>query len=116
MTADRTAELRQAIADAEVFATLEEAASDELDRLWHDLDSQLRLARDGCWSMGCEDIAHRIVALTRTLGRPARWQDMPLGLLEAGVYQRMHDLLGMPYDPPDMDTVAQSRARLQEAQ
>lgn len=115
MSPDRTAELRQAIADAGTFETLEEAAGDELMRLWHDLYSQMRYARDGCWSVGCEYIVSRIVTLTRALGRPARWQDMPLNLLENGIYQRMHDLLGMAYEPPDMDAVARSRALLQEA-
>ena len=109
---DRTKELQAAIdsADYEHFTTLEEAAADELMRLWGDLHHQLRDARNGCWSVGCESVAHRIAVLTKALGKAARWQDMDIELLETGVYQRFHDLMGVPYEPPDMDVIAKMRA------
>lgn len=113
MTADRTAELQEAIDSATFeggFTTLEEAASDELMRLWGDLHHQMEWARNGCWSGGCADVAYRIAVLTRALGKAARWQDMQIELLETGIYQRFHDLMGIPYEQPDMSVIAQMRA------
>ena len=108
---DRAKELQAAIysADYEGFTTLEQASSDELMRLWGDLHHAMREARDGCWSVGCESVAHRIAVLTRALGKSVRWQDMDIELLETGIYQKMHDLLGVPYDPPDMQVIARMR-------
>lgn len=116
MSADRSAELQAAIdsADYEGFATLEEAATDELMRLWGDLHEAMRWARNGCWSAGCESVARRIAVLTRALGKASRWQDMPIELLETGIWQRMHDLMGIPYDPPDMEVIAKMRAKRRE--
>ena len=112
MSTDRSAELQEAIdsAGAEHFTTLEEAAADELMHLWGDLRHQMRDARDGCWSIGCESVAHRIAVMTRALGKAARWQDVDIELLESGVYQRFHDLMGVPYEQPDMDVIARMRA------
>jgi hypothetical protein len=112
VSTDRAAEMQKAIdsADCEPFSTLEKATADELMRLWGDLHEAMRWARDGCWSIGCEDLAHRIAVLTRALGKATPWQQLPIELLESGVYQRMHDLMGIPYDPPDMDVIAKMRA------
>jgi hypothetical protein len=109
---DCSAELQAAIdsADYEPFTTLEEAAYEELTRLWGDLAEAMHYARGGCWSGGCEGAAYRIAYMTRALGKAARWQDMQIELLETGIYQRMHELLGVPYDPPDMDVIAKMRA------
>ncbi|MGA4989904.1 hypothetical protein [Nonomuraea bangladeshensis] len=118
MTApDRTAELQAAIDSAalEGFTTPKEAASDELSRLWGDLHEQIRDARDGCWSVGCEDIAHRIAVLTRALGKATPWQRIQLDLLESGIYQRFHDLAGVPYEQPDMEWVAAELAERRSA-
>lgn len=104
---DRAKELQAAIysADYEGFTTLEQAASDELMRLWGDLHRAMREARDG-WSVGCESVAHRIAVLTRALGKSVRWQDMDIELLRSGIYQRFHGLAGVPYEEPDMDVIA----------
>lgn len=112
VTADRTAELQEAIdsANAEPFTTLEEAAAAELTRLWGDLHEAIGRAHGGCWSGECADVAYRIACLTKALGRAARWQDMQIELLETGVYQRMHDLMGVPDEQPDMAVVARMRA------
>lgn len=112
VSADRSAELQEAIdsADYERFTTLEEAATDELMRLWGDLHHQMRDARNGCWSVGCESVAHRIAVLTKALGKATRWQAVDIELLESGVYQRFHDLMGVPYEQPDMDVIAEMRA------
>ena len=112
MTSDRTAELQEAIdsADSEPFVILEDAAVEELTRLWEDLHEQMRWARNGCWSIGCENVAHRIAVMTRALGKAARWQDMQIELLEAGIYQKLHDLMGISNEQPDMAVVAEMRA------
>ncbi|WP_157253183.1 hypothetical protein [Nonomuraea typhae] len=109
---DRARELQEAIdsADLEPFTTLEEAAADELMRLWDDLADQIRQARDGCWSIGCEAKSHRIAVLTRALGRATPWQQIPIELLDTGIYQRFHDLMGIAYEHPDMTVVAEMRA------
>lgn len=109
---DRAKELQEAIdsADYEPFTTLEEAASDELMRLWGDLAHAMYMAVGGCWSGGCEGAAYRIAVLTRALGKAARWQDMQIELLETGIFQKMHDLMGIPYEQPDMAVIAEMRA------
>ncbi|MEU4224311.1 hypothetical protein AB0F17_08460 [Nonomuraea sp. NPDC026600] len=112
VTLDRAAELQEAIdsAEEEGFTSLEQAAADELMRLWGDLHHQMRDARDGCWSVGCESVAHRIAVMTKALDEATPWQQIELELLESGVYQRFHDLMGVPYEPPDMAVVAEMRA------
>lgn len=117
MSTDRTTELQEAIDSAteEGFTTLEQAATDELMRLWDDLHKATSEARNGCWSLGCEAAARRIAVLTRALGEATPWQQVQAELLEAGIYQRMHDLMGIPYEPPDMDAIAEMRARRESA-
>ncbi|MFB4265333.1 hypothetical protein [Nonomuraea sp. GTA35] len=117
MTADRAQELREAIseADEETFATLEEVAAHELMRLWADLRSAIRNAASGYWSINCEQIAYRIAVLTRALGKATPWESIPVDLLADGVYQRMHDLMGIPYEQPDMQRVAEIIARRETA-
>ncbi|MEU7831356.1 hypothetical protein [Nonomuraea sp. NPDC049129] len=112
MSTDRTAELQTAIdsADHEGFTSLEEAAADELMRLWGDLHEAMCAARNGCWSVGCENTAHRIAVLTRALGKATPWQEVQIELLETGIYQVFHDLAGVPYEEPDMDVIARMRA------
>lgn len=109
---DRTAELQESIASAgeDGFSTLEQAAAHELTLLWGDLHEQIRNAHNGCWSGGCAHIAYRIAVLTRALGKASRWQDMQIELLETGIFQRFHDLMGVPYEQPDMAVVAEMRA------
>lgn len=111
-TPDRASELQAAIseADEESFTSLEEAASAELSRLWNDLHVAIGRAHGGCWSVECENTAYRIACLTRALGRATPWGEIQLELLESGIYQRMHDLMGVSYEQPDMAVVAQMRA------
>lgn len=108
-----TADLADTVTEAvaEPVRTLDEAAYAELVHLWGDLDRALMEARDGVWSIACESITRRIVALTRTLGRPMRWEQVQASLLAKGVYQQVHDLLGMAYEQPDMEWVAAEMAR-----
>lgn len=108
---DRDNGLRAAVQETDEPATLEQTAYDELTRLWGDLHQALTSARNGEWSIGCDAITRRIVRLTRALGRAARWQDVQIGLLENGVYQRLHDLMGVEVEPPDMAVVAEERRK-----
>lgn len=112
MSDDRAKELQAAIdsADYKPFTSLEEAATDELMRLWGDLAHAVYVAHGGCWSGGCSDAAYRIAYMTRALGKATPWQEVQIELLETGVYQRMHDLMGIPYEQPDMDVIAKMRA------
>lgn len=112
MSTDRASELQAAIdsADYSAFTCLEEAATDELMRLWSDLAYAMYVAHGGCWSGGCGDAAYRIAVLTRAIGRATPWQQVQIELLETGIYQRMHDLMGVPYEQPDMAVVAEMRA------
>ncbi|MFC6080960.1 hypothetical protein [Sphaerisporangium aureirubrum] len=108
----RDTELREAITSAsEGPATLEAAAQEELMRLWGDLHAAVRDARDGCWSVGCENAAYRVAMLTRSLGRPTPWQQIPFELLESGLYQRFHELIGMTVEPPAPEWMAEERGR-----
>jgi hypothetical protein len=108
----RSSELRAAIdaADESGLTSLEQAAEDELMRLWGDLFWAMRDALNGGWSVSCEDKARRIAVLTRALGRAAPWEEVQIDLLETGVYQNLHDQMGIPYDAPDMAVVAEMRA------
>lgn len=112
MSTDRASELQAAIDSAahSAFVTLEDAATDELMRVWGDLAEAMDRAHGGCWSGGCEDAAYRIAVLTRALGKATPWQEVQIELLETGIYQRMHDLMGVPYEQPDMDVIAKMRA------
>lgn len=109
---DRAKELQEAVgsADEEAYTTLEEAAAAELMRLWGDLADAMHYARGGCWSGGCEDAAYRIAVLTRALGKATPWEQVQIELLETGIYQRFHDLMGIAYEQPDMDVIAKMRA------
>lgn len=108
---NRTPELQAALdeADSEEFSSLEDAAVNELMRLWDELYWAIRDAHNGCWSTGCESTAYRIAALTRALGKPTPWQQIQPELLRTGIYQTMHDLMGMPYEKPET-TVETSEA------
>lgn len=113
---DRTQELQEAIneADEEGFTTLEEAAAHELKLLWDDLNSASMVASTERWSINCDNVAYRIAVLTRALGKATPWEEIQVGLLIDGIYQRMHDLMGVPYEHPDMDRVAEVLARRTE--
>jgi hypothetical protein len=117
LDADLIAFLKEAVdaAGEEQFATLEEAAAHELKLLWDDLRSARRIAANGHWSINCDHLAYRIAVLTRALGKATPWQEIPVDLLADGIYQRMHDLMGIPYEQPDMQRVAEIIARRESA-
>jgi hypothetical protein len=74
--------------------TLKKAIREELGCLWGDLhDAQQRGIRTD-WSIQCENLAERITDLTKLVG-PTSWDEVPLPLLENGVYLRVHVAMGV---------------------
>ncbi|MYX67385.1 hypothetical protein K388_05557 [Streptomyces sp. KhCrAH-43] len=91
-------------------AKLLEVARGELISLWSDLDEARRDAYENQWSMGCDSLVERIKALTPLVG-PTPWAQVQIPLLEDGVYQRVHQELGIEV-AVDMDAVAEHQAWL----
>lgn len=92
-------------------ADLTQAVTDELEYLWNDLDNAMRYAINGTWSIQCDELADRIKTLTQLVG-PTHWESVQIRLLENGVYQRIHDELGVEIEPPDMQAVREIRERI----
>ena len=91
---------------------LKKALRRELEYLWSDLDTARRNAiRPGTWTIGCENIEHRIKKLTKLAG-PTPWEKVQITLLELGIYQRIHTDLGIDVHV-DMDRVAEVRASIE---
>lgn len=87
---------------AEEYATPEAALRWLLELAWHDLQSARRDAINGRWSMACDGQVTRIVGLTRLIG-PLSWGNVPVDLLLDGVYERIHELIGVPTPLSDDD-------------
>ena len=79
--------------------TLRNALRDELSCLWTDLQTARRSAYKDGWSMHCDWIVERIKTITPLVG-PTSWRQLDIGLIEDGVYQRIHEEIGVaaPYD------------------
>jgi len=92
-------------------ATLDEAASIEQEQLWADLDNAVTSARNGVWSMQCDNLQWRIIHLARLVG-PTPWEQIQVTLLRSGVYGRILDEAGIPYLPIDWDAVAETEAAI----
>lgn len=90
--------------------TLRNALTEELSWLWTDLQSARRDALDGKWSTGCEWFEGRIKTVTPLVG-PTPWEKLPIELIEDGVYQRIHQELGIAA-PFDEEGVRKHRAWL----
>lgn len=101
---------RGTAAEAVAEGPEQDPVADELMRLWDDLDKAIRYARNGAWSLDCEDKTGRIVQLTVHTGKPTHWKHIQMPLLEAGVYQAISDATGVPYEQPDMALVSELRA------
>lgn len=87
--------------------SLESFAQWELQCLWSDLSEAIRRAIRCTWSIQALGLKDRIQALTRLVG-PAGWESIPIDLLESGVYQQVHQEIGVHVEP-DMDRVAEVR-------
>lgn len=99
--------------EVDEFATLEAAARDELMRLWDDLARARQHAIRGCWSMECDSLTHRIVALTRHVGA-TDWTDIQAPLIRSGLYERIHREAGLEHPPIDWERFAAYERRLEE--
>jgi hypothetical protein len=89
--------------------TLDEAVHDELVHLWGDLCQATREAAGGCWSIQCENITYRIVALSRFAGA-LPWEEVNVDLVWSGLYERVHDEAGLAYPPVDRMALAEHLA------
>lgn len=87
---------------------LRAALREELAHLWDDMSIARRYALNGQWSMQCENVADRIKTITRLVG-PTPWGEVPMDVLELGLYQRIHAELGIAA-PVDMERVGEIRA------
>ncbi len=94
-------------------AELERACRGERDALWCDLQEAIDRAIRCTWSIGALGLKDRIQRLTRLVG-PTSWENVSITLLESGVYQQVHDEIGVEYEPPDMARVAEVRRRRDE--
>lgn len=102
------------MSDSNPIPTIEQiqlAIKEELLNLWSDLSDAIGAAINGVWSMRCSNVEERIKALTPLVG-PTPWDSVSISLLEFGVYQRIHEEMGIKVNP-DMDRVAQVRASIE---
>lgn len=84
----------------------------ELRWLWGDLNTARYSAIRGKWSMECDSLVERIKLLTKLVG-PTPWEVIQIGLLEDGIYQRVHEEIGVPA-AVDMAGVAKTRRYIEE--
>lgn len=84
----------ECLADEE-YATRDSALRWLLRLAWSDLQEARRNALDGRWSIACSHQVARIVGLTRLVG-PLSWEHVPVDLILDGVYERIHEAMGMP--------------------
>jgi hypothetical protein len=95
-------------------ADLATAVRDELVHLWYDLHQARRYANRGRWSLQCENVTYRIVALSR-LTEPTDWSEVDVTLVRSGLYERIHRDAGIEYPPIDWDRLAECERRIAES-
>lgn len=100
------------MSDIPTIDQIQHAIKEELVCLWSDLSEHMESAIKGRWSIACDNTEHRIKRLTPLVG-PTSWDEVSISLLEFGVYQRIHEEMGITVNP-DMDRVAQVRASIEE--
>jgi hypothetical protein len=79
----------------EEYATPDAALRWLLELAWTDLAEARRHSADGTWSIQCDGIVGRIIGLTRLIG-PLSWEHVSVDLTLDGVYERIHEAIGMP--------------------
>lgn len=89
---------------------LKTAIRHELACLWSDLCEAQADAIRTDWSIQCENIAERITALTKLVG-PTPWDEVPMPVLENGVYPRVHAAMGVEVRV-NWDAVAKTRREI----
>jgi hypothetical protein len=92
-------------------ADLVQVARQELINLWSDMYDALESAIRTDWSMRMENLASRIVALSRLVG-VAPWDNIQVRLLRSGIYERVHQTAGLAYPAIDWPRVAQVEERI----
>jgi hypothetical protein len=97
--------------DGDYPDSLEEAAREELVCLWGDLAEARRSAMNGVWSIACDGIVERVVALSRHVGA-VPWGEVDVDLISVGLYERIHAEAGLEHPPVDWDAVATCRAQI----
>lgn len=95
----------------EEYLTPEAALRWLLQLAWDDLESGRGRASKGRWSVDCDHQVTRIVGLTRLVG-PLSWETVPFDLILDGVYERIHESIGVPTPLSDVD---RERARAGKA-
>lgn len=71
------------------------AVRNELVNLWASLEDAVRMAANGSWSGGCENLKDRIKAFSDLVG-PVPWEDISIPLLLSDTYQRVCADIGHP--------------------
>lgn len=79
----------------EEYATPDSALQRLLELAWDDLAEARRHAIDGSWSIRCDSMVDRIIGITRLVG-PLSWEHVSVDLILDGVYERIHEAIGMP--------------------
>lgn len=98
------------VPDGEVWPpTMKAAVHNEITMLWNDLAAARRVARSGDWSVGCESLTYRIVALSRLNGAVS-WAHIDVDLTLSGLYQRIHEEAGLQFPAIDWELVARVKA------
>ncbi len=92
---------------------LAEAAQIELVNLWSDLAHARQFAANGVWSMQCDNLAYRIVMLSRVVGA-CPWGEIDVDVLLDGLYVRIHDEAGLPYPEVDWVKVRELKTYIEE--
>lgn len=91
----------------EEYATPDSALRWLLKLAWSDLRDARQHALNGNWSINCENVVSRIAGLTRLVG-PIDWEEVPVGLILDGWYERIHAAVAAP---TPLTTADHARAR-----
>lgn len=101
-------------ADDDWPTDLADATRTELADLWSDLSTARQFAIGGVWSMQCDNLAYRIVCLSRLVG-PTPWGDVGVDVLLDGLYERLHVEAGIAYPPIDWKLVRSVQAEIERS-
>lgn len=96
--------------ETEEYATAGQALHWLLTLAWSDLQSARHNALNGRWSINCDGQVTRIIGLTRLVG-PLSWEHVDVNLILDGVYERIHDAIGVPTPLSDDDRRRAQAAR-----
>lgn len=96
--------------DGPLLQDIQRVVAQELLELWRDLGVAAHTAinHKRNWSKNCVRLEERIKLLTPLVG-PTLWTQVDILLLEFGIYQRIHEEIGIAVHV-DMEKVAEARA------